>query len=131
LREQLSVSKENLPIVIFPDSSSYLIDPTILQLLKGVVKSDEKGYVLSGPYLMYEGQQPEHWRLDHEPFFLETSVPGIFAAGVVRHNSIKRVATGVGEGQWPFSLSIATWASEGIVCRALHSSHVESLLNEQ
>src|SRR5258708_1501363 len=66
--------------------------------LKGVVKGDEKGYVLTGPDLVHEGQPPKGWPLEREPFFLETSVPGIFAAGDVRHGSIKRVASGVGEG---------------------------------
>src|SRR5260370_5326902 len=66
--------------------------------LNGVVQGDEKGFVLSGPDLMHEGQPPKGWPLDREPFFLETSVPGIFAAGDVRHGSIKRVASRVGEG---------------------------------
>jgi thioredoxin reductase (NADPH) len=66
--------------------------------LKGVVKGDEKGFVLTGPDLMHQGQPPEGWRLDRDPFFLETNVPGIFAAGDVRHGSIKRVASSVGEG---------------------------------
>ncbi len=66
--------------------------------LNGVVKGDEKGFVLSGPDLMREGQPPEGWSLDREPFFLVTSVPGIFAAGDVRHGSIKRVASGAGAG---------------------------------
>ena len=62
------------------------------------MQSDEKGYVLSGPDLLREGQPPEGWSLDRGPYFLETSVPGIFAAGDVRHGSIKRVASSVGEG---------------------------------
>jgi thioredoxin reductase (NADPH) len=66
--------------------------------LNGVVKGDEKGFILTGPDLMHEGQPPQDWSLDREPFFLETSVPGIFAAGDVRHGSIKRVASSVGEG---------------------------------
>jgi thioredoxin reductase (NADPH) len=66
--------------------------------LKGVVKGDEKGFVLSGSDLMHEGQPPQGWPLERDPFFLETSVPGIFAAGDVRHGSIKRVASSVGEG---------------------------------
>ena len=66
--------------------------------LKQVVKVDEKGYVLTGPDLVHEGQPPKGWPLDRDPFFLETSVPGIFAAGDVRHGSIKRVASSVGEG---------------------------------
>ena len=66
--------------------------------LNGVVKGDEKGFILTGPDLIHEGQPPQDWSLDREPFFLETSVPGIFAAGDVRHGSIKRVASSVGEG---------------------------------
>src|SRR6266566_9041416 len=46
----------------------------------------------------HEGHPPKRWPLDRELFFLETSVPGIFAAGDVRHGSIKRVASSVGEG---------------------------------
>jgi thioredoxin reductase (NADPH) len=66
--------------------------------LKGVVNGDEKGFILTGPDLVHEGQPPTGWPLDRDPFFLETSVPGIFAAGDVRHGSIKRVAPSVGEG---------------------------------
>jgi len=66
--------------------------------LKHVVKGDEKGFVLTGPDLMREGQPPKGWPLDRDPFFLETTVPGIFAAGDVRHGSVKRVASSVGEG---------------------------------
>src|SRR5207237_10718737 len=66
--------------------------------LQAVVEGDERGFVLTGPDVMRDGQPPKDWPLDREPFFLETSVPGIFAAGDVRHGSIKRVASGVGEG---------------------------------
>jgi thioredoxin reductase (NADPH) len=66
--------------------------------LREVVKSDEKGFILTGPDLMAAQQPPADWPLDRTPFFLETSVPGIFAAGDVRHGSIKRVASSVGEG---------------------------------
>jgi thioredoxin reductase (NADPH) len=62
--------------------------------LQGMVK----GFVLSGPDLMHEGQPLKGWPLDREPFFLETSIPGIFTAGDVRHSSIKRVASSAGEG---------------------------------
>ena len=48
--------------------------------------------------LMQDGQRPKGWTLDRDPFLLETNVPGIFAVGDVRHGSIKRVASGVGEG---------------------------------
>ena len=66
--------------------------------LKSIVECDEKGYVLTGPDIMQEGQPPKGWTLERAPFFLETSIPGIFAAGDVRHGSIKRVASSVGEG---------------------------------
>jgi thioredoxin reductase (NADPH) len=59
---------------------------------------DEQGFLLSGPDLMLNGQRPKGWLLERDPFLLETNVPGIFVAGDVRHGSIKRVASGVGEG---------------------------------
>ena len=62
------------------------------------VLRDEKGFVLAGPDLRRDGKMPEGWREQREPFLLETSVPGVFVAGDVRHGSIKRVASAVGEG---------------------------------
>jgi thioredoxin reductase (NADPH) len=72
--------------------------------LKGVVHCDEKGYILTGPDLVHEGKLPEGQPLERNLFFLETSVPGIFAAGDVRHGSIKRVASSVGEGAMAIQL---------------------------
>ena len=72
--------------------------------LKRVVKSDEKGFILTGPDLTHEGQPLKGWPLDRDPFFLETSVPGIFAAGDVRQGSVKRVASSVGEGAMAIQL---------------------------
>jgi thioredoxin reductase (NADPH) len=66
--------------------------------LAGVVERDELGFILSGPHLIREGRPPRGWQLGREPWLLETSVPGIFVVGDVRHNSVKRVASGVGEG---------------------------------
>jgi len=66
--------------------------------LAGVVERDERGFLLTGPDLMRNGERPKGWTLDRDPFLLETNVPGIFAVGDVRHGSIKRVASGVGEG---------------------------------
>src|SRR5207237_8153654 len=59
---------------------------------------DERGLVLSGPDLLRNGKRPASWTLDRDPGLLETNVPGIFVVGDVRHGSVKRVASGVGEG---------------------------------
>ena len=64
----------------------------------GVVERDPAGFILTGPGLARDGQRPKGWRPDRSPFLLETSVPGIFAAGDVRQRSVKRVASAVGEG---------------------------------
>jgi thioredoxin reductase (NADPH) len=66
--------------------------------LANVVERDERGFILTGPDLIREGQRPKGWALDRDPFLLETNVPGLFAVGDVRHGSVKRVASGVGEG---------------------------------
>ena len=66
--------------------------------LAGLVERDERGFILTGPDLIRDGQRPKGWTLERDPFLLETNVPGIFAVGDVRHGSVKRVASGVGEG---------------------------------
>jgi thioredoxin reductase (NADPH) len=66
--------------------------------LDGMVLRDKLGFVLSGPNLIIDGKQPKTWTLERDPGLLETSVPGIFVVGDVRHGSVKRVASGVGEG---------------------------------
>jgi thioredoxin reductase (NADPH) len=66
--------------------------------LADVVERDERGFILTGADLLREGKQPQGWPLARDPYWTETSVPGIFAAGDVRHGSVKRVASGVGEG---------------------------------
>jgi len=63
-----------------------------------VVECDEYGFILSGPDLVRDGRRPRGWKLPRDPYWLETSVPGIFVAGDVRQNSVKRVASAVGEG---------------------------------
>lgn len=67
----------------------------------GLVR-DEGGYLVTGPDLPHDGQRarvaPANWPLDREPYYLETNVPGLFAAGDVRHGSVKRCASAVGEG---------------------------------
>ena len=66
--------------------------------LAGVVERDERGFILTGPELAREDRRPKGWTLDRDPTLLETNVPGVFAVGDVRHGSVKRVASGVGEG---------------------------------
>jgi thioredoxin reductase (NADPH) len=63
----------------------------------GVLR-DERGFVFAGPDLLVEGEKPAGWPLDRNPYHLETSVPGVFVAGDVRAESVKRVASAVGEG---------------------------------
>jgi thioredoxin reductase (NADPH) len=65
--------------------------------LDGVVARDGHGFIVSGPDLNQSDHRPG-WPLDREPYHLETSVPGVFAAGDVRSDSAKRVASAVGEG---------------------------------
>jgi thioredoxin reductase (NADPH) len=64
----------------------------------GVVERDEQGFILSGASPFHDGRRPKGWTLSRDPYLLETNVPGIFVAGDVRHDSVKRVASGVGEG---------------------------------
>jgi thioredoxin reductase (NADPH) len=59
---------------------------------------DDRGYVLTGHDLLRDGHAPAGWPLERPPLLLETSIPGVFAAGDVRHRSVKRVASAVGEG---------------------------------
>lgn len=62
------------------------------------IQRDARGFILSGPDLMKDGKRPASWSLERDPSLLETSIPGIFVVGDVRHGSVKRVASGVGEG---------------------------------
>jgi thioredoxin reductase (NADPH) len=71
--------------------------------LEGLVERDDRGFILTGTDLKNESKRsgihrPQGWRLDRDPYLLETNIPGVFAVGDVRHGSIKRVASGVGEG---------------------------------
>ena len=66
--------------------------------LDGIVERDERGFILSGSRLVHDGKRPKGWTLDRDPGLLETNVPGVFVVGDVRLGSVKRVASGVGEG---------------------------------
>jgi len=72
--------------------------------LDGMVERDAQGFVVTGPDLVVGGRRPKGWRLDRDPYHLETSVAGVFAAGDVRANSVKRVASAVGEGAMAVTL---------------------------
>ena len=66
--------------------------------LGGLVARDSAGFVRTGPDLLRGGKRPPGWTLPRDPYWLETNVPGIFAAGDVRARSVKRIASAVGEG---------------------------------
>jgi thioredoxin reductase (NADPH) len=72
--------------------------------LEGVVTRDARGFVLTGPDLLVAGGRPQGWDLGRDPYYLEASAPGVFAAGDVRANSVKRVASAVGEGAMAIQL---------------------------
>jgi len=72
--------------------------------LGSVVARDARGFVITGPDLLVEGRRPAGWSLSRDPYHLESSVPGVFAAGDVRAESVKRVASAVGEGAMAVSL---------------------------
>jgi len=72
--------------------------------LAGEEERNAQGYLISGQHLMREGRRPAGWTADRDPFYLDTSVPGIFVAGDVRHRSAKGVTSGVGEGAMAVTL---------------------------
>jgi len=73
-------------------------------IIKEVVEVDEAGFIYTGQDLVRNGRRPKNWKPRRDPFPLETSVPGIFAAGDVRHGVIRRVASAVGQGAVAVSL---------------------------
>jgi thioredoxin reductase (NADPH) len=62
------------------------------------IMRDEAEYLVTGPDMWKEGRLPESWPLERQPYYLETNIPGMFAAGDVRHGAVKRCAAAVGEG---------------------------------
>ena len=68
-----------------------------------VVERNQAGFILTGPDLIRDGRRPKNWRLNRDPFLLETSVPGIFAVGDVRQDAVRRVASAVGQGSTAIS----------------------------
>jgi thioredoxin reductase (NADPH) len=78
------------------------------------VLTDPAGYILTGPDLLEAGRRPAGWPLDRDPLALETSTPGVYAAGDARHGSTKRVAGAVGEGAMAVALAFRRLAELGI-----------------
>jgi thioredoxin reductase (NADPH) len=68
------------------------------QWLDGVLQLDDQGFIASGPDLVHEGKRPNGWLAERDPYWLETSIAGVFVAGDVRRRSTKRIASAVGEG---------------------------------
>ncbi len=68
------------------------------ELADGVVETNRAGFIPTGPDLIRKGQRPANWKLKRDPYLLETSVPGIFAAGDIRQGAVRRVASAVGQG---------------------------------
>ena len=73
--------------------------------LAGVLERDQRGFLLTGPDLLVDGQRPPGWFADRDPWPLEASMPGVFVAGDVRADSVKRVASAVGEGAMAVTLA--------------------------
>ncbi|HEY2858891.1 MAG TPA: FAD-dependent oxidoreductase [Terracidiphilus sp.] len=84
------VKAESLFVFIGAAPRTEWLPPQILR--------DENGFILAGQDLMIDGKMPAGWQEKRQPFLLETSVPGVFVSGDVRHGSVKRVASAVGEG---------------------------------
>jgi thioredoxin reductase (NADPH) len=66
--------------------------------LAKTLQCDERGYILTGRSVSRDATRVPPWPLDRDPYVLETSLPGVFAAGDVRHRSVKRVTSAVGDG---------------------------------
>jgi thioredoxin reductase (NADPH) len=85
----------------FPSHGLYIFIGAVphTDVLVGLIERDANGFILTGPDLIHsEHKYPKRWTLNRQPYLLETNIPGIFAAGDVRHGSMKRVAASVGEG---------------------------------
>ncbi len=74
------------------------------ELVAGVVERNKAGFIITGPDLIQDGRRPKNWKLKRDPYLLETSVPGIFAAGDIRQGAVRRVASAVGQGANAISL---------------------------
>jgi thioredoxin reductase (NADPH) len=90
------------------EEANWVATPRLFVAIGGLPNTDwaaetaivrnQAGYLLTGPDLLTNGKAPATWPVERAPYYLETAIPGSFAAGDVRHRSIKRVATAAGEG---------------------------------
>lgn len=100
LESVVTCNKETGEVRTQPAAAMFLFIGAVPRagLVSGLVAMDRVGFILTGPSLVNDGKRPPGWPLKRDPYLLETSLPGVFAAGDVRHSSIKRVASAVGEG---------------------------------
>lgn len=68
------------------------------EIVADIVERSDDGFILTGPELFRNGRRPKNWKLQRDPYLMETSVPGIFAVGDIRYNAVRRVASSVGQG---------------------------------
>jgi thioredoxin reductase (NADPH) len=105
---------ESLKLLHLPSNDCEVVDASHLFVfigaqprtdwLDGVLARDERGFLLTGPDLVVDGRRPSGWHVERDPWPLEASVPGVFVAGDVRADSVKRVASAVGEGAMAVTL---------------------------
>lgn len=81
--------------------------------LDGAVDRDEGGFILTGEDVDPDRVRSSNWSLERSPTLLETSIPGVFAAGEIRHGSVKRVTTAMGEGA-PVIQLVYQYLAEGV-----------------
>ncbi|MCZ6892175.1 MAG: FAD-dependent oxidoreductase [Chloroflexi bacterium] len=98
--EAITIRDESSSTQTIPAAAMFIFIGALpcTDLVEGVVDRSEAGFIYTGLDLMRNGRRPRGWRLKRDPFLLETSVPGIFAAGDVLHDVVRRVATAVGQG---------------------------------
>jgi thioredoxin reductase (NADPH) len=85
---------------------------------QGWLRRDEHGFLITRPDLLEDPEQHRSWPLARDLYFLESSEPGVFFAGDVRHGSVKRVASAVGEGAMAAQLLHGYFAEQAKVAKA-------------
>ena len=98
--EGVTVCEADGATELLPASAMFLFIGAVPHsaVVAGVVERNTAGFIATGPDLMRDGKRPQGWTQNRDPYLLETSVPGIFAAGDVRQSAVRRVASAVGEG---------------------------------